>query len=140
MEKGRDENVTFAGLTGWCGGSVSESIDPHVKKTKKPASTTTPDDLPVNPTLEELIFVRKVLHDTTAQYVARIDGELNGIREAVANIASQKKVPVERVKSLRDLLLILREVEVKPEKGRRRDLKRIETAVKEMRRLVESWE
>ena len=44
------------------------------------------------------------------------------------------------MKSLRDLLLILREVEVKPEKGRRRDLKRIETAVKDMRRIVENWE
>ena len=99
-----------------------------------------PDDLPVKPTLEELVFVRKALHDAVAQYVARIDGELNDIREAVAGIASQKKVPAERVKSLRDLLLILREVEVKPEKGRRRDLKRIETAVKEMRRMVESWE
>ena len=119
---------------------MSEFINPHVKKTKKTASTTTPDDLPVKPTLEELIFVRKVLHDTTAQYIARIDGELNGIREAVANIASLKKVSRERVKSLRDLLLILREVEVKPEKGRRRDLKRIEMAVKEMRRLVGDWE
>ena len=119
---------------------MSESTDPPVKKNKKTASIITPDDLPVKPTLEELTFVRKVLHDTTAHYVARIDGELNGIREAVASIASQKKVPGERVKSLRDLLLILREVEVKPEKGRRRDLKKIETAVKEMRRLVENWE
>ena len=115
-------------------------MKPHLKKTKKIAVTTTPDDLPVNPALEELVFVRKALHDATAQFVARIDGELNGIREAVASIAAQKRVPKARVKSLRDLLLILREVEVKPEKGRRRDLKKIETAVKEMRRMVENWE
>ena len=90
--------------------------------------------------MEELVFVRKALHDTASHFVARLDGELNAIREAVASIASQKKVPEERVKSLRDLLLVLREVEVRPEKGRRRDLKRIEGAVKEMRLLVESWE
>ena len=111
-----------------------------VKKPTQAASSKSPDDLPVNPTLEELVFVRKVLHDVAAKYVARIDGELNEIREAVASIAAKKKVPVERVKSLRDLLLILREVEVKPEKGRRRDLKKIETAAKEMRRIVATWE
>lgn len=86
------------------------------------------------------MFVRKAFRDATAKYLARIDGELDGIREAVASMASQKKVPKERMKSLRDLLLILREVEVKPEKGRRRDLKKIEMAAKEMRRVVESWE
>jgi hypothetical protein len=111
-----------------------------VKKSKQVARLTSPDDLPVKPTLEELGFVRKALHDTASHFVARIDGELNAIREAVAVIDSQKKVPAERMKSLRDLLLILREIEVKPEKGRRRDLKKIEAAVKELRRIVESWE
>lgn len=101
---------------------------------------TSPDDLPVQPTLEELVFVRKAFHDAAAHYVARIDGELNEIRETVASLATRKKIPSERVKSLRDLLLVLREVEVKPEKGRRRDLKKVETAVEEMRRIVESWE
>ena len=84
--------------------------------------------------------MRKAFRDAVAKYAARIDAELDGIREAVSNIASQKRVPKERIKSLRDLLLILREVEVKPEKGRRRDLKKIEMAAKEMRRVVESWE
>ncbi|MEO7317746.1 MAG: hypothetical protein ABIZ56_02025, partial [Chthoniobacteraceae bacterium] len=88
---------------------------------KPAAAVTSPDHLPVKPTLEELVFVRKAFRDAVAKYAARIDGELDGIREAVASIASQKKVPKERMKSLRDLLLILREVEVKPEKGRRRD-------------------
>ena len=111
-----------------------------MKESKQAATLLSPEDLPVKPTLEELTFVRKALHDTMTQYLARIDGELNLVREAVANIAAQKKVPVERVKSLRDLLLILREVEVKPEKGRRRDLKRIETAVKDLQRIVESWD
>lgn len=98
-----------------------------------------PEDLPVIPTLEELVFVRKALHDTATHLVSRLDAELNEIRESVASIALLKKVPHERAMSLRDLLLILREVEVKPEKGRRRDLKRVEAAVKEMRRIIDSW-
>lgn len=111
-----------------------------MKKSKQAATLLSPEDLPVKPTLEELAFVKKALHDTSVQYLARINGELNLVREAVASIGAQKKVPAERVKSLRDLLLILREVEVKPEKGRRRDLKRIETAVKDLQRIVENWD
>ena len=107
---------------------------------KPAAKSTSPDDLPVKPTLEELAFVRKALHDATAHYLARIDGELNQIRDAVAKIAMEKKVSKERMKGLRDLLLILREVEVKPEKGRRRDMKKIEEAAREMRHVVETWE
>ena len=107
---------------------------------KQAAKSTSPDDLPVKPALEELAFVRKALHDATAHYLARIDGELNQIRDAVGRIATEKKVPKERTKGLRDLLLILREVEVKPEKGRRRDMKKIEEAAREMRHVVETWE
>lgn len=110
-----------------------------MKKPKQAAELASPDDLPLAPALEELAFIRKALHDAVAHYAARIDGELNEVRGTLAGLASLKKVPADRARSLRDLLLILREVEVKPEKGRRRDLKRIESAAKEMRRIVESW-
>ena len=111
-----------------------------VKKPKPAEKTKSPDDLPVKPALEELAFVRKAFQEAAAHYAARIVGDLNEIREAVATIAAQKKVPPERVKSLRDVLLILREIELKPEKGRRRDLKKVELAVKDMRHIVEGWD
>ena len=94
----------------------------------------------MKPALEELAFVRKAFHDVAAHYAARIEGDLNAVREAVATIAGHQKVSEDRVNGLRDVLLILREVEVKPEKGRRRDLKRIESAVREMRHIVDGWE
>ncbi len=107
---------------------------------KKPIDkATSPHDLPVQPALEELMFVRKAFHDALAHYAARVDGELNSVREAVAALETLKKVPEERAHSLRDLLLILREIEIKPEKGRRRDLKKIEGAMKDLRRIVDDW-
>lgn len=111
-----------------------------VKKPKPAQKTKSPDDLPVKPALEELAFVRKAFHDAAAHYMARIEGDLNAVREVIAAIAAQKTVPKERVKGLRDVLLILREIEVKPEKGRRRDLRKIESAVKEMRHIVDGWD
>ena len=96
--------------------------------------------MPVKPALEELAFVRKAFHDAVAHYVARIDGELNDVREALTAIAAQKKVPADRVKELRDILMILREIELKPEKGRRRDLKKVEAAVGDARKIVDGWD
>ena len=111
-----------------------------MKKSKHAEKLKSPEDLPVKPALEELAFVRKAFHDVAAHYMARIEGDLNAVREAVAMIAGQKTVASERVNGLRDVLLILREIEVKPDKGRRRDLKRIETAVADMRHIVDAWE
>jgi hypothetical protein len=38
------------------------------------------------------------------------------------------------------MLMLLRSLEVKPTKGRRRDLKKIETLVEELRNIVNRWE
>ena len=111
-----------------------------VKKSKPSGKVKSAGDLPVKPALEELAFVRKALQDVAAHYVAQVEADLNTVREAIAMFAGQKIIPRDRVEELRDVLLILREVEVKPEKGRRRDLKRIESAVKKMRRIVDGWE
>ncbi len=113
---------------------------PPVKHPKPPAKLKSPEDLPLKPALEELAFVRKAFHDGVAHYVARVDGQLSAIREAMSAIAAQKKVSKDRVRELRDILMILREVEVKPEKGRRRDLKKIESAVEDASQIVDGWE
>ena len=107
---------------------------------KLKSAVKSPEDLPVKPALEELAFVRKAFHDAAAHFVARIEGDLNVVREAISIIQTRKNVPVERVKELRDVLLILREIELKPEKGRRRDLKKIESAVKDLRQIVDGWD
>jgi hypothetical protein len=40
---------------------------------------------------------------------------------------------------MRDMLMLMRELEVKTSKGRRRDLKRIESTVAELRTIAERW-
>ena len=111
-----------------------------MKKTKHEHATTAPDDLPLKPVMDELAFVRKTFRDTATQYVTQIESEISAIRETVAATAAKKKVPAERLRGLRDILLILRGLDVKSEKGRRRDLKKIESAVDELRRIVDGWD
>ncbi len=44
-----------------------------------------------------------------------------------------------QIHDLRDMLTVLRTLEIKPAAGRRRDLKKIEAAVEDLRMLVERW-
>jgi hypothetical protein len=102
----------------------------------KPASA-----LPLQTVAEELVFVRKTFRDLVDTYAAHIESELTQIHEQVlTEAASKKKLPGSRATDLRDMLMLLRSLEVKPAKGRRRDLKKVETMVEDLRSIVDRWE
>ena len=100
-----------------------------------------PSALPLQTAAEELTFLRKSFRDLVSAYAAQIEGEITQIQAAVAaDAASKKKLPGSRTSDLRDVLMLLRSLEIKPAKGRRRDLKRVETLVEDLRAIVDRWE
>jgi hypothetical protein len=102
----------------------------------KPASA-----LPLQTVAEELTFLRKTFRDLVGTYAAQIEAELTHLHEVVAaDAASKKKLPGSRTSDLRDMLMMLRSLEIKPAKGRRRDLKKVEGLVEELRAIVDRWE
>lgn len=101
-----------------------------------------PDNVNVSPMKsagEELDFLRKTFRDIVASYSARIEGEIARIREAVAAEEKKKKLPASRLRDARDIITLIRTLEVKVEKGRRRDLKKIDLLIEELNRFVENW-
>jgi len=102
----------------------------------KPASA-----LPFKTVNEELTFLRKTFRDLVATYTAQLEAEISHVQTIVQKEAeSKKKLPGNRTSDLRDLLMLLRSLEVKPAKGRRRDLKKIENLVEEMHAIIDRWE
>jgi len=102
----------------------------------KPAS-----DLPLPTVAEELAFLRKTFRDLVAAYGAEVEGEIAHVQALVsAEAASKKKLPASRMNALRDMLMLLRSLEVKPAKGRRRDLKKVENVVGELTEIADRWE
>ena len=100
-----------------------------------------PSALPLQTVAEELAFLRKTFRDLVGTYAAQIEGDVTQLHAAVmADAASKKKLPGSRVTDLRDMLMLLRSLEVKPAKGRRRDLKKVETLVEDLRAIVDRWE
>jgi hypothetical protein len=87
-----------------------------------------------------LAFLRKTFRDLVAAYTAQVEGEITGLLDLVKSDAqARRKLPAGRAHDLRDMLSLLRNLEIKPAKGRRRDLKKVESAIEELRRIVERW-
>ena len=97
--------------------------------------------LPLKPVAEELAFLRKSFKELIAAHAANVEGEIARLQMALSEDAkSKKKLPASRMPDLRDMLMLLRNFDIKPAKGRRRDLKKIENLVEELRVIVERWE
>lgn len=102
----------------------------------KPASA-----LPLETVAEELAFLRKLFRDLIGAYTSHLEGEITQLQIAVkADLESKKKLPGSRSADLRDMLMLLRSLEVKPTKGRRRDLKKVESVVEELSKIATRWE
>ncbi|MEI9895848.1 MAG: hypothetical protein WDN28_18730 [Chthoniobacter sp.] len=101
----------------------------------KPASA-----LPFKTVTEELTFLRKTFRDLVGTYASQLEAEIANLHAIVqADGESKKKLPGTRVSDLRDMLMLLRSLEVKPAKGRRRDLKKVENLIEELRTIADRW-
>jgi len=88
---------------------------------------------------EELDFLRKTFREIIASYSARVEGEIAQIRGAVSAEEKKKKLSSSRLRDARDIITLVRTMDVKSEKGRRRDLKKIDLLIEELNRFVENW-
>ncbi len=111
---------------------------------------------PYKSAAEELDALRKNFRLASQHYAKRIDMEIIRLRERVAGAGEEQrnaddKKPARRggtrqagpgnsqFHDLRDMTTLLRTLEIKPTAGRRKDLKKIESLVEELRLLVERW-
>jgi hypothetical protein len=106
---------------------------------KKPASKAKSAELlPLKTTSRELARFKKAARATIGAFAKRMENALKEVDAALVTLNGEKATR-DRAHDVRDILTVLRSVDVKTVKGRRRDLKRIESAVEEMRDLVEGW-
>jgi hypothetical protein len=97
--------------------------------------------LPFQPVAEELAFLRKSFKELISAYSTQVEADIAQLQIVIAaETGSKKKFPASRVAELRDMLMSLRNFDIKPARGRRRDLKKVESLVQELREAVERWE
>ena len=96
--------------------------------------------LPLKPVAEELAFLRKSFKELVSAYSTQIEADIAQIQIVIAaETDSKKKFATSRVADLRDMLMLLRSFEIKPARGRRRDLKKVESLVKDLRDIADRW-
>ena len=87
----------------------------------------------------ELERLRRDLRTTVRAYAARLE---IGLAESRAALESNKStdLPRERIHQLRDLTILVRKRKLKPEKGRRKDLRKIDSLIEDLQLLVPTKE
>ena len=120
---------------------------------------------PYKSVAEELETLRRTFRSLCQRYTERIEIEIGELRDRViavgtAAASEEKSEPVPRPSpagkqspatqrkharatarfhELRDMLTLLRTMQLKPEEGRRKDLKKVESVIEDLRLLAAKW-
>ncbi len=94
---------------------------------------------PIKSLAEEIELARQRLRECLEAYGGKLDQDLAGVRANVLAQGNAAKLPAAKLRDLRDMLTLCRTLDVRPEKGRRKDLKKFEGLVEELGLLMGGW-
>ena len=94
---------------------------------------------PTKAVVSELQDLRAELREAVKSYGTRLESEIERVRGKVEAGSTSKSLSSARMRDLRDMLTLLRHRQIKADKGRRKDLKKIEAVVGDLAMLIENW-
>ncbi|CAN5549295.1 hypothetical protein BH20VER3_BH20VER3_02290 [soil metagenome] len=86
--------------------------------------------------LSDLNSLRRTLRSTGRAYLRRLEAELDEVTAWAHTRPGGRELPKARIRDLGDMITLVRKIDVKPLKGRRRDLKKIDATVGDLRELI----
>lgn len=105
-----------------------------------PPMKSKPDiSLPLPAVLDEIESLRHSFREALDACSARMDADLDTVRDKVASLENAKKIPGGCSRDLRDMLTLLRGRKANSEKGRIKDLKKFHTLAEDLAMLSEGW-
>ena len=97
------------------------------------------DVSPAKSFAEEVEILRKSFRACLDVYASRVENELNHIKEAAISKSQAAQLSQNTIRDLRDMITLCRTLDIKPEKGRRKDLKKIDSLIEELTLMVDNW-
>lgn len=85
----------------------------------------------------QLDDLRSELRVTVRAYTRRLEEELSAVSAAVKKLASKERPTSEEIYRVRDCAMMIRERRLRPEKGRTKDLRKLDALLSEIRPLIE---
>jgi hypothetical protein len=98
-------------------------------KRKRAGHRRSGESSPVTMLESELHALHRDLRTISKAYVTRLENDLLVCIAALRSYGPIEQVPREMVHQIRDLTIIVRNRKVKPEKGRRKDLRKIDSLI-----------
>jgi hypothetical protein len=84
----------------------------------------------------ELVTLRRKLRATIRAYIARLEIDLAESTDAFAALKVAKTFSRQQLHEIRELTMMLRDCKVKPEKGRRKDLRKLDSLIHEVHSIT----
>ena len=91
---------------------------------------------PAKSLLTDLISLRTIVRHAGRAYIDRLEAEIDEIATWATERARERDLPKARVRDLGDMITLVRKLDGKADKGRRRDLKRIDATIEDLRELI----
>ncbi len=93
---------------------------------------------PARSLIIDLVSLRRTLRQTGRAYLRRLEAEIDEVEAWASEQAKEPELPKARIRDLGDMITLVRKIDSKPLKGRRRDLKKIDATVGDLRELCGS--
>jgi hypothetical protein len=92
---------------------------------------------PVTMLTDELDAVRRDLRRTIRAYAARLELDLAESIAAVTRYKRAEELSRERLHDIRDLTIMMRKRKLKPEKGRRKDVRKLDLLIRDLHSITQ---
>ena len=100
----------------------------RVRKTNRKRAEVTP----LTKLQAELVALRRKLRTTLRAYAARLEIDLAESSAVIGTLKPVENLSRQRLHEIRELTAMLRSCKVKPEKGRRKDLRKLDSLIHEV--------
>ena len=91
---------------------------------------------PVTMLASELAELRRDLRQTVKAYAQRLEADLLKSSAAVSSLGPIEKLTPENLHDVREMMVLVRWRRLKPEKGRRKDLRKIDSLIEDLQLFV----
>ncbi len=86
---------------------------------------------------QQLVLINGLLDEVARNYIARLHRETAELIRALERKPMGERGAVNRTKNLREILKRIGRLQIDPEKGRRKDLKKIDALIGELQSIIE---
>src|SRR5215472_13598665 len=107
-------------------------------KRKKQRNKKAPREVsPVTMLTDELDALRRDLRRTIRAYAARLELDLAESVAAVARYKRAEDLSRDQLHDIRDLTIMMRKRKLKPEKGRRKDVRKLDSLIRDLHSIAQ---